>query len=1156
MAERERLELEINADGMVTGRRVAVRELDEIKKASGETGKELSLVDKVLAGLGTTSAALAPYLAAGAVALGGLAAAGVAAAAVLRQSVTDAAAAQQAQAQLAAGVASTGMAAGLTTNELIELSGELQRLSGVEDDAIQKAEGVLLTFTKIGRETFPAATKATLDMAARLGTDLGSAAIQVGKALNAPIEGITALSRAGIQFTEQQKDQIKTLVEGGDVLAAQRIILAELETQFGGSAAAARNTFGGALDAAQNAAGDLSEELGAGLLPGLGDLVEQFVAVAESDGAVNLMAGFGAVLGASLGTLGDFVRGVGEFAEELAAIGPLLSEINPLLAFFVAASGLGAVANITEQLDAIGKAARFRAEIERNARDLLAQAFGKGSPSAGGAGGLGDEGKKVLEQMFQLGERRLQQSERSGRQAEEEARRVQGLVDSYDKFGAKLRQLAEDEAALGQIHAKNADEAAALAAATRNLAAERQKLLEAGGAGAFDLLPVDSAADRLAAVREITTETGKTAEMTVTVKRDWEGMLDLAYGIGAAIGKWNASLGETISQVVQLAEQVYALQQAWSAAGSQNGYTAGGLANGLGIGMAVGGAGQSFGAWQGDRGKGKFGGDLSGDYGDAGAMVGGLIGAYWGPVGSLIGAVLGGVIGGAIKKGADEGLATLNLVAGRVATEITKDEGGLGKAVGGIGDAIGKAVEGIATLIGGELQGMNTVFLKIRDDTVSVFVNGLVRRFEDVDEAISFAVTEALKSATIGGLDPLFAAVLKGTTAESIEELEADLNVARTVLSFEIGEVGMAARDGAAELDLLRSEITRLVGDSDQLGRSLAAINAEELSRWSDMRDSITGRQKSPKEELAERQRDAEIFNAEKALRIAELEFKQQTLIIQRDQMVAELELRRADLEANRGFLGAKGELIRAEVDLGAGYATAMGAITQTAIDNLNAIIEANANLIEGLKKIPDIDLKEIRISAGGFGGHVSRFGRAVDNLRERWDTAAQALLDYLQQSATGADSPYTGREQVEMTYGTLQQYYARAQSGDVTALAGLRDAFADFERVYQDFTGGGQGFLGNYREVSLLWRDLLGQLATGERPERLRESNLIFDERFHRTAQDHLANDRAARTESDRNLKKVVVTEEETRRQVVNELRSLGGSLRQAILAQPRYAA
>ena len=79
--------------------------------------------------------------------------------------------------------------------------------------------------------------------------DLEGATISLGKALNEPIQGITALRRQGVQLSEQQEQQIRDFMAVNDVVAAQRVLLAELETQFGGAAAAARRTFGGALKA-------------------------------------------------------------------------------------------------------------------------------------------------------------------------------------------------------------------------------------------------------------------------------------------------------------------------------------------------------------------------------------------------------------------------------------------------------------------------------------------------------------------------------------------------------------------------------------------------------------------------------------------------------------------------------------------------------------------------------------------------------------------------------------------------------------------------------------------------------------------------------------------------------------------------------------------
>jgi phage-related minor tail protein len=108
---------------------------------------------------------------------------------------------------------STGFAAGLTASELDRMARALQDSTRFSDDNIASAQNALLTFTKIGRETFPEATKAVLDFAQANGVDATGAAQLLGRALNDPIRGVTQLSRAGIQFTEQQKNQMEALVK-------------------------------------------------------------------------------------------------------------------------------------------------------------------------------------------------------------------------------------------------------------------------------------------------------------------------------------------------------------------------------------------------------------------------------------------------------------------------------------------------------------------------------------------------------------------------------------------------------------------------------------------------------------------------------------------------------------------------------------------------------------------------------------------------------------------------------------------------------------------------------------------------------------------------------------------------------------------------------
>jgi hypothetical protein len=174
-------------------------------------------------------------------------------------------------AQLAAGLKSTGNAANVTVDGLNNLASSIQNYSGQTDDSIVKSEQLLLTFTNIKNsgpdKIFDMATKATADMAAKMGGDASASAIQLGKALNDPVKGITALSRVGVSFTEQQKAQIKSMVAHNDVIGAQKIILGELNKEFGGSAAAYGKSLPGMIDRMKRSWEDLTQTLATMLLP-------------------------------------------------------------------------------------------------------------------------------------------------------------------------------------------------------------------------------------------------------------------------------------------------------------------------------------------------------------------------------------------------------------------------------------------------------------------------------------------------------------------------------------------------------------------------------------------------------------------------------------------------------------------------------------------------------------------------------------------------------------------------------------------------------------------------------------------------------------------------------------------------------------------------
>jgi len=242
-------------------------ELSAVDHASSIVGK----LHDALGGLGGIAGGLATVGMAAATA--GVAALG----AGLVVSIGEAMKSQDVMAQTAAVIKSTGDASGETSKQIAEMAAALSTQSRFSHDSIQTGENLLLTFTNIGKDVFPQATQAMVDMATAMGTDASGGAIQLGKALNDPTQGITALTRVGVTFSDEQKKLIKHLQETGNVAGAQKVILAELAKEFGGSAAASAKTFGGQLDVMKNALLEVAGAIGGPLLTIGQALIDRFI---------------------------------------------------------------------------------------------------------------------------------------------------------------------------------------------------------------------------------------------------------------------------------------------------------------------------------------------------------------------------------------------------------------------------------------------------------------------------------------------------------------------------------------------------------------------------------------------------------------------------------------------------------------------------------------------------------------------------------------------------------------------------------------------------------------------------------------------------------------------------------------------------------------
>lgn len=192
--------------------------------------------------------------------------------------------AEKASVQLDATLRSTAGAVGVTREAMDKQAQAMMKVTTYDDDAITGTQALLATFKNIKGEMFTNTIPAIADLATKMGTDLKSATVQVGKAMNDPIKGVAMLGRAGVQFSESQKSMIKSLVETGRLADAQTIVLGELNSQFGGSAAAAAQTYEGRMLILQNRFGNVRESIGGmavSLLERLTPAIEKTISVIE-----------------------------------------------------------------------------------------------------------------------------------------------------------------------------------------------------------------------------------------------------------------------------------------------------------------------------------------------------------------------------------------------------------------------------------------------------------------------------------------------------------------------------------------------------------------------------------------------------------------------------------------------------------------------------------------------------------------------------------------------------------------------------------------------------------------------------------------------------------------------------------------------------------
>lgn len=414
------VELGLESGAFKSGLTAAQKELRKAQKGFEQVGQSMSDFGSKL-----SVAVTAPLVAMGVAAVKG------------------ATAQRAAMAQVEAPLESMGAASGKTAKELAKAADAMELRSLYDADVILKeVTANLLTFGNVAGKQFDRAQQAAIDMATRLEIGPKSAAIQLGKALNNPIKGITALTKAGVDFTDQQKAQIKAMTEAGNIAGAQGVILAEVEKQFRGAAAAAADT--SPWRQAQVAIGQAMDAVGEAILPVLPVITGFIVRLAqafqslspEAQKTIVVIAALAAALGPLMVAVGFAITSMAPFLAAISAIGASggivvaakAALVGLSTAFWPIAAAAAAVYLAWQNWDTI--------------KPILADLLGQIRAFAEGLGLVEANASATTEELNRFADNR-----RAGEELRSISTALQKAADDFDAFNAANRKWAVENGA-------------------------------------------------------------------------------------------------------------------------------------------------------------------------------------------------------------------------------------------------------------------------------------------------------------------------------------------------------------------------------------------------------------------------------------------------------------------------------------------------------------------------------------------------------------------------------------------------------------------------------------------------------------------------------------------------------------------------------------
>lgn len=166
----------------------------------------------------------------------------------LKEAISEAMQQESAINALNSAMAVSGTYSEAATMRFQDFAGALQRTTATADDVIERGGALLVTLGQLSGEGLERATKASLDLAAGLNIDVGTAFNLMSKAATG---NVGVLSRYGFQVKAT-----------GDASVDFANALAQVEGRMRGMAEMQSNTFAGALSKTKNQFGEVLESVG------------------------------------------------------------------------------------------------------------------------------------------------------------------------------------------------------------------------------------------------------------------------------------------------------------------------------------------------------------------------------------------------------------------------------------------------------------------------------------------------------------------------------------------------------------------------------------------------------------------------------------------------------------------------------------------------------------------------------------------------------------------------------------------------------------------------------------------------------------------------------------------------------------------------------